>query len=93
MNRVFEAPKSTTHISKLRRKAAQSENFCQLVCTLREMMVDHCASAHHMRQALALAVHEQAWSNYRLTQGVVEEPDEIVEEIVEEDEDEEEGLV
>jgi len=91
-NRVFEAPRITPGVKKLRHKAAQSENFCQLVCALREAMVEHCASGHMARQALSLAIHEQAWSNYRIQQGIVEEPVEEVEEETEEDGDEE-GLV
>ena len=85
--RVFEAPKQTTAISRLREKAAQSEHFCQLTCMMRQLMIDYCMSGRSMRQALSLAIHEQAWSSYRLQQGAIEE---TVEEIIEEEEDDEE---
>jgi hypothetical protein len=83
---VFEAPRKTKTVQKLREKAAHSETFCQLVCALRELMVEHCASANHMRQALTLATHEQAWSNYRIQQGIVPEP--VEDDEIEDDEDE-----
>lgn len=88
MRRIYEAPKKTKSVERLRAKAARSENFCQLVLAMRELMIEHCASVGHMRQALALAIHEQAWSNYKVQQGI--QPEVIIEEVEEEGDDEEE---
>lgn len=71
MRRVYEAPKATRTIRKLRTQAAENERFFDLVCGLRELMVDHCASAAQMRKAVNLAIHEQTWSNYRISQNNV----------------------
>lgn len=91
MGRVFEAPKSGSEIRRLREKAARSEHFCQLVIAMRELAIEHCVSDHQMRQAMRLAMHEQAWSSYRLMQGI--EPAVQVEELIDEEEEDEDGGV
>lgn len=86
MSTVREAPKSNKTIRKLREKAASSENFCNIVTALQEVAVEHCASDNLMRQALALALHEQAWNGYRLHQGAMVDGEEIAEDEGEDDE-------
>ena len=76
MRRIYEAPKKTKAVRRLLSKAAKNESFCELVIAMRELMIEHCASAGHMRKALALAIHEQAWSNYKIQQGI--QPEVIV---------------
>jgi len=70
VRRIHEAPKKTKGVEKLLRKAASSTSFSELVLGLRELIIDHCASPGHMRQALSLAIHEEEWSTYRIAQGI-----------------------
>ena len=85
MRRIYEAPKKTKAVRRLLSQAAKNESFCELVIAMRELMIEHCASAGHMRKALALAIHEQAWSNYKIQQGI--QPEVIVEEVSDEEAD------
>ncbi len=85
MARVYEASRETNAVKRLREKARQHERFGELVCGMAQLMDDCCASANMSRQALALAIFERGWANYRLQQGI--EAESLTEERVEPDED------
>ena len=92
MARVYEAPKETKAVKRLRAQARKHARFGELVCGIAQLMDDCCASANMTRKALALAIFERGWANYRLQQGTAATP--IAEEIIEEEEDtDEEGVV
>ena len=85
MQRIYEPPVATKRIRRLRTKARQLNRFNELVLGTLQLMDDCCASANMMREALSLALHERAWANDRLQQGIDEEP---IEEAIEGDQNE-----